>query len=136
MAVCTCTTPPEFFSFSPKMLLFLKKLFDEKLFKTAFPIKRIIFIFVARHLLLFKRDLDPRNGFLLLSQKIQLFLKKSLSNKIFRTSFVIKESYLNFWGKTPPFSKNHQMSLENCFLRFSRKILLFSKIKKYSASNF
>ncbi len=55
--------PPKiFFPFSPKMLLFPKKLLDKKIFKTSFPIKKVIFFLVARRLLPFKRDLGPRNG--------------------------------------------------------------------------
>ncbi len=73
-------TPQTIFSpFSPKMLLSSKKLLNEKIFKPPFPIKKVIFIFVARRVLPFKRDSDPRHSFLSFSQKIQLFLKKLLS---------------------------------------------------------
>ncbi len=113
--------------FSPKMLLSLKKLLDEKIFKISFSIKKVIFIFVARHPLPFKRDLDPRNGFLLRSQKIQPFLKEPLSNEIFRASFVIKKVILTFGARRLLSLKNRQMCLENSFSRFPRKILLFSK---------
>ncbi len=41
-------TPKIFFPpFSPKMLFFSKKLSDEKNIQTSFPIKKVIFIFVA-----------------------------------------------------------------------------------------
>ncbi len=107
--------PKNFFPFSPKMLLFLKKLFHEKIFKTLFPIKKVIFIFVARCPLPFKRDLGPRNGFLPFFQKIQLFLKKLLNNKIFSTSSVIKKSYVNFWRMTPPSPKKSGNVPQNSF---------------------
>ncbi len=42
-----------------------------------FPLKKVVFIFLARRPLPFKRDLRPRNGFPLFSQKIKLFLKKT-----------------------------------------------------------
>ncbi len=72
--------PQKFFSpFSPKMLLFSKKLLNEKIFKTSFPIKKVIFIFVSRRPIPFKRDLAPRNGFLLFffSRKYSFFWKNS-----------------------------------------------------------
>ncbi len=109
------------------MLLFSKKLLDEKIFKTSFPIKKIIFIFVARHLFPSKETWPPRNGFLPFSQKIQLFLKNPLSNKIFRTLFVIKKVILIFATRLLS-PKSRQMCTENSFSRFSRKVLFFSKI--------
>ncbi len=68
-----------FFSiFSRRMLLSSKKLWYEKIFETSFPIKKVIFIFVVRRPLRFKRDLAPKNGFSLFSWKIQLSLKKTV----------------------------------------------------------
>ncbi len=66
--------PPKFFSpFFRKIYLFSKKLLDEKIFKTSFPIKNVIFIFAAKCPLLFRRVLAPKNGFLPFSRKIPLF---------------------------------------------------------------
>ncbi len=88
--------------FGVRILLCSEKLLDEKIFKASFPIKKIAFIFVAKHPLPFKRDLAPRNDFSPFSRKMQVFfLKKLLNNKIFSTWFVIKKCYVNFWGKTP-----------------------------------
>ncbi len=100
-------SPKNFFLwFSPKMLLFSKKLLNGKIFKTSFPIKKVIFIFAAWRPVPFKKELGPRNGFLPFFQKIQLFfLKNRLNNKIFITSFVSKKSYVNFWCKAPSFLK-------------------------------
>ncbi len=69
--------PPKIFPpLSLKILLFSKKLLNDKIFETSFLIKKVIFILVARRLLSFKRDSSPRNGFLAFSQKITLFWKK------------------------------------------------------------
>ncbi len=121
--------PQKFFPpFSPKMLLFLKKLLDEKIFKTSFSIKKVIFIFVARCPLPFKRDLDLINGFLSFSPKIQIFLKKPLCNKIFRTTFVIKKVILIFGaGRLLSLKEIVKCTPKTVFLRFSRKVMLFSK---------
>ncbi len=94
----------KFFPLSPKILLFSKKLLNDKIFETSFPIKKFIFILVSRRLLSFKRDLGPRNGFLGFPRKITHFWKKLVNHKIFNTLFVIK-SYVNFRGKTPSFPK-------------------------------
>ncbi len=119
--------PQNLFSlFSPKMLLFLEKLLDEKIFKTLFLIKKVIFVFIAKYPLRFKRDSGPKNGFLPFSQKMQLILKKLRNNKIFSASFVIK-SHVNFGDKMPPFPKQSSNVPLNCFSLFSQKILLFSK---------
>ncbi len=56
-----------FFSFFQRMILSLKRLLHEELFETSFPIKKVLFIFVIRSPLPFKRDLVPRNGFSLFS---------------------------------------------------------------------
>ncbi len=70
-------SPKNFFPrFPPKMLLFSKKLLNEKIFKTSFSLKKVIFIFIARHPLPLKETRPPGNSFLPFSQKIQLFLKK------------------------------------------------------------
>ncbi len=123
--------PPKFFSpFSPKILLFSKKLLNEKLIKTKFPIKKVIFIFVARRFLPSKKDLGPRNNFLPFSQKITFFFfwKKLLNNKIFNTSFVIKNRYVHFWGKAPPFPKKlSNVSPKQFFTVFSENTAFFGK---------
>ncbi len=114
--------------FLQKYCFFRKKLLEEEILKTSFPIKKVIFIFVARRPLPFKRDLVPQNSFLPFSQKIQLFLKKPPCNKILCTSFVKKKVMLLISGATRLFSlKNRQMCPENSFLQVFRKILPFSK---------
>ncbi len=121
--------PPNIFSpiFS-KNVSFFEKIVKEmkKYSKPYFPVKKVIFIFLARRPLPFKRDLGPWNGFSLFSQKIQLFLKKLLNNKIFNTSFVIKVMLI--FGPRRLFSlKNCQMRRQNSFSRCSQKNPLFSK---------
>ncbi len=64
-------------NFPLKMLFFSKKLLDEKIFETSFLIKTIIFIFVTKRPLPFKRNLASRNCFLPFPQKIQLFFEKT-----------------------------------------------------------
>ncbi len=54
----------------------LKKLLHEKIFKTSFPIRKVISVFVAKHSLPFKMDLAPKYSFFLFSVKIQFSLKK------------------------------------------------------------
>ncbi len=57
-----------------KNVVFFEKLLNEKILKTSFSIKKkIIFIFVARHPLRFKRELDDKNSFSHLSLKIVFF---------------------------------------------------------------
>ncbi len=99
-----------------------------------------LYILVARHPLPLKRDLGPRNSFLPFSQKIQLFLKKLLNNKIFSTSFVIKKVMLIFGVRRLLSLKNCHRCSQNSFSRFSQKIVFFPKkncwIIKYSPSKF
>ncbi len=78
LSLKNCQMRPQnnFSRFSLKIQLFSKKLLNEKILKTSFPIKKVIFIFVARRLLPFKRDLGPKNGFLAFSQKITPFFEK------------------------------------------------------------
>ncbi len=58
------------------MLFFSEKLLNEKIFKTSFPIKKVISIFVAGRPLSFKRDLGPRNcGFAIFSENTTFFEK-------------------------------------------------------------
>ncbi len=93
--------------------------------ETSFPIKKGIF----RCLLSFKGDLGPRNGFLAFSQKITLFWKKLVSNKIFDTSFCDKKVMLIFGVR-------RLLSLKNCQMRppkqfsavFSENIAFFKKL--------
>ncbi len=125
--------------FPPKILLFSKKLLNENILKTLFPIKKVIFIFVAKSFLPFKRDLVPGNGFCHFFRKLQLFLNKLLNNKIFNTSFVIEKVILIFGVRRLLSQNNCQMCPQKSFSQFSRKILLFLKKllnKKYSVSNF
>ncbi len=103
-----------------------EKVLNDKIFETSFPIKKVIFILVARCLLSFKSDFGPRNGFLSFSQKITHFWKKLVNNKIFNTSFVIKTVMLIFSVRCPLFLKNCQMGPQNSFLQiqlFSKKLL-------------
>ncbi len=131
------TTHKKFFPIFSKNVVFFKKIVNEKIFKTSFSIKKVTFIFVAKcRPLPIKRDLGPRNGFLPFSQKIQFFFEKTENIQYLICD---KNSYFNFWRKTPPFPKKLQMCFQNSFSRFSQKILLISKncrIKKYSVSNF
>ncbi len=62
--------------FLGKCYIYRKKLLDEKIFKTTFSIKKVKLIFVTRRPLPFKKDLAPKNSFLLFSWKIQLFFWK------------------------------------------------------------
>ncbi len=117
--------PPKIFSLvSPKILLFSKKLLKDKILKISFPIKKIIFILVARRILFFKRHLGLRNGFLAFSPKITIFWENLVNNKILDTLFVIKK-FVNFWRKTPSFPKKLSNAPKNSFLPFSLKIQLF-----------
>ncbi len=120
--------PPKFFPpFSPKMLLFSKKLFNEKIFKISVPIlKKRLYSFSSPET---PFPLSPRNSFSRFSQKIQLFLEKLLNNKIFNALFVIKKSYVNFWRKAPFSLKNSQMRRQNSsFTVFSENTAFFEKI--------
>ncbi len=120
--------PLKIFSpFSPKILLFSRKLLNKKIFNTSFPIKKIIFIFVATRLFPLKRYLGPRNSFMPFFQKIPLLLKTLLNNKIFSTSFVIKKVMLIFGAGRLLSLKDCQMCSQNSFPRFSQKIRFFSK---------
>ncbi len=60
-----------------KMLISLKKLFYEKIFKPAFPTKKLVFIFVVRHPLPFERDLGPQNRFFRLFLREYSFFEKN-----------------------------------------------------------
>ncbi len=109
------------------MLLFSKKLLNNKIFKTLFPIKKVIFIFVTRRHVPFRGDWGLRNNFLPFFQKIQLILKKLLNNKILSTSFVIKKVMLIFGGRC-------LLSLKNCQMCSKSGFSLFLSKKLYSAS--
>ncbi len=50
-----------------------KKLLDEKIFESSFPIKKVIFIFVVKCPLPFERDFGPRNNFSVFSGKYSFF---------------------------------------------------------------
>ncbi len=64
--------------FFRKLLFSSKKLLDEKIFKTSFPIKKVIFIFVARCPLLSKGTWLPKIVFHSFLGKYSFFLKKKL----------------------------------------------------------
>ncbi len=114
--------------FSKNVAFFPKRLLDEKIFKTSFSIKKGNIHFRRRTPFPFKIDLVTRNSFLPFSQKIQLFLKKLLSNTILHTAFVIK-SYLNFGGKTPPFpKKSSNVPRKQFFVIFSENTTFFKRI--------
>ncbi len=94
---------------------------DKKIFETSLSIKKVIFIFIARHPFHSKGTCSPKMHFRILLEKlIHIFLKKLLNNKIFVTYFVIKKSYVNFWGKTLPFhQKWSNVSPKQFFTIFS-----------------
>ncbi len=64
--------------FSQRMILSSKKRLYEELFETSIPIKMVIFIFVIRRPLPFKRHLDLRNSFPPFSPKKQFFIGKTV----------------------------------------------------------
>ncbi len=98
--------PSTIFSpFSSKILLFLEKFFNLKIFNTSFPIKKGCVHFRRRSSSSFQKRWALETVVLSFTQKIQPFLKKLLNNKVFSTSFVIKKSYVNFWCKMPHFPK-------------------------------
>ncbi len=74
---------PKFFSpFFPKMLLFSKKLLDEKIFRTSFLIKKAHIYFRRQTAPSFQKGLGSRKWFFaIFFQKIQPFLKKLLNKK-------------------------------------------------------
>ncbi len=120
-------SPENFFPhFLQKCCLFWKKLLNEKIFKTLFPIKKGYIHFPRQTPLPFKRDLAARNGFPLFSQKMQLFLKKLLNNNLFNTSLVMNTKVMLIFGPKRLLSlKSCQMCFQNSFSRFFQKILLF-----------
>ncbi len=126
---------PKIFSlFSRK--LSLKKLFDEKILKISFPIKKILFIFSIKCSSLQKvlaSSTTPKRFSAIFSENA-VFLKKQLNNQIFD-----KRCYVNFWGKRFPFPKKlSNVPLKQFFTVFSENTAVFEKIvelKKYSASN-
>ncbi len=127
--------PPKiFFHFLQKCCFLKKKLLNEKIFKTSFSIRKVIPIYFRRHTpRSLQKRLAPQKRFLPLFQKILLFLKKLLNNKIF-------SSYVNFWRKTLPFPKKlSNVFPKQFFTVFLENTLFFRKncwVKKYSASNF
>ncbi len=127
------SSPLKFFPpFSTKMLLFSKKLLDEKLFETSFSIKKVILIFVARYPPFSSKETwAPETVFCHFLKKYSFFFLKVLNNKIFNTLFVIKKSYGNFWNKTPPFPKKSSNVLPKQFFTiFSENIAFFEKTVK------
>ncbi len=56
--------PKSFSSLSPKILLFSKKLLNDKTFEASFPIKKFIFILVARTLISTLRNIALLTHFL------------------------------------------------------------------------
>ncbi len=90
------------------MLLFSKKLLDEKMFKTSFPLKKG-YIHFHRQTGSFpsKETCAPEMVFCRFLRKLLLFFKKLLNNKLFNTSFMIKKVMLIFGAR-------RLLSLENC----------------------
>ncbi len=122
-------SPKNFFLIFSKNIAFFEKIVKWKKFKISFPIKKAMFIFVAKRLFLYKRDLAPKQFFVIFSENYNFFWKKLLNNKIFNTSFVIKNSYANFWGKTPPFSKKlSNVSPKKFFTVVSGNTAFFEKL--------
>ncbi len=66
------------------MLLYSKKLLDEKIFKTSFPLEKIIFIFLSPDAPSLQKGLGPQKWlFAIYSESTVFFLKKlkySMSN--------------------------------------------------------
>ncbi len=132
------TYPKIIFLIFSQNVAFFEKIVRWKNIQNLVFHKKGLFIFVARRSLPFKRDLGSGNGFLLFSQKIQIFLEKLLNNKIFRTWFVIRNVILIF-GKTPLFAKkSSNVPPKKFFTVFSENTVFFKKMlnKKYSATNF
>ncbi len=70
--------PQIFFPIFSKNIAFFEKIVLWKNIQNLISHKKkVIFIFVARRLLSFKRDLGPRNGFLAFSQKITPFFENT-----------------------------------------------------------
>ncbi len=117
--------------FSPvfsKKLLFFEKIVKWKNIQNLISHKKVIFIFVAGRPLPFKRDLGPRNWVLPFSQKIQLFLKKLLNNKVFSTSFGIKKVMLIFGARRS--LKNCQKYLQKYFYHLFGFVTVNDKFSK------
>ncbi len=74
-----------------------------------------------------KRTPSP-NSFFPFSQKIQLLFWKSLSNKVFHTSFAIKKVIFIFGAKGFLFLKNVKCAPKQFFAVFSENITFFKKI--------
>ncbi len=111
-----------FFPIFSKNVAFLEKLLNVKIFKTSFLLKKRLYSFSSPGDVPFpsKETWAPETVVLPFSQKIQPLLKKLLNIKVFYT-FVIKKSYVNFWRKTPPFSKKLLKVPPKQFFSFLRK---------------
>ncbi len=125
-------SPWIFSPLSPKILLFSKKLLNDKILETSFPIKKFIFILVRRQTppFLQKRLGGPRNGFLAFSQKITHFWKKLVNNKIFDRYLICNKKVMLI------FHVRRLLSLKICQMRpakqffavFSKNTAFFEKI--------
>ncbi len=87
-----------------KICFFLKKLSNEKLFKTSFPKEKVILIFVARRFFPLKWAMVPGNGFSQFLQKILLFFSKKLfTKKVFKILFfLLKKSFIHSCPRISP----------------------------------
>ncbi len=96
----------KFFSlFSPKMLLSSKKLLDEKIFKTSFPIKKGYDAPFPS-----KENWPQRRFFAIFSENTAFFFwgGGTLNNKILSTPFMIKKGMLVFGARGLLSLKNRQ----------------------------
>ncbi len=133
--------PQNFSPFSPKMLLFLRKLLNEKIFKTSFPIKKGYIHFPCQVHPSLQKRLGPQKWFFAVFSENTAFLwKKLLNNKIFNPYLWLKKSHVNFWRKEAFFPKKlSNAPPKQFFTIFSGNTVFFQKNcwpKKYSASNF
>ncbi len=95
-----------FSPFSPKMLLFSKKLLKWKNIENLISHKRGFNHFRRQMSHSPQKRLRPQKRFFtVFLEKYSFFWKKLLNNKIFNTAFAIKKSYVNFCRNTPPFPK-------------------------------
>ncbi len=114
-----------FFPFSPKILLFSKKLLNEKIFKSSFPIKKGYIHFRHQTPPSLQKRLRPQKRFFAVFSENYNFFWKNCLLIIFNTSFVIKKVMLIFGARRHLSLKNCQMRPQNSFSQFFQKILFF-----------
>ncbi len=119
------------------MLLSSKKLLDEKIFKTSFPMENIILIFIARCPRPFKRNLAPQNSFSFFSWKYSLKKKKKnvdryiMTNLISITDFIICQVHIllnNFCCNT---HTNSFVDYINSFLVYKNSFVIYRLVLHY-----